>query len=123
MTLSHIVDLIIGAILVLGMAFLFGGPPVRAAECAKASYYCCQHHGRLMANGRPFNQNAMTAAHKTLPLGAVVRATSGSKSVQVTITDRGPYARGRIIDLSKAAFERLAPTSRGVIPICVTRLR
>jgi rare lipoprotein A len=121
--IRHACDLVIGVVLVLGVAFLFGGPPVRAAECAKASYYCCWHHGRPMANGRPFNQNAMTAAHRTLPLGTVVRATSGRKSVVVTITDRGPYARGRIIDLSLVAFEKLAPTSRGVIPVCVTRLR
>lgn len=128
MTLSHIVDLLIGAILVLGMAFLFGGPPVRAAECAgqagKASFYAEAHHGKTMANGRPFNMHAMTAASNTLPLGSNARVTAGKRSVGVKITDTGAFGKyGRIIDLSKASFKALAPLSRGVIPVCVTRLR
>ena len=124
MTLSHIVDLIIGAILVLGMAFLFGGPPVRAAECGKASFYAEAHHGRTMANGRPFNMNAMTAASNTLPLGSNARITAGKRSVVVKITDTGGFGKyGRIIDLSKAAFAKLASTSKGVIRVCVTRVR
>lgn len=124
MTLSHIVDLLIGAILVLGMAFLFGGPPVRAAECGKASFYAEAHHGKTMANGRPFNMHAMTAASNTLPLGSNARVTAGKRSVVVKITDRGGFAKyGRIIDLSKASFKALAPLSRGVIPVCVTRLQ
>lgn len=124
MTLSHIVDLLIGAILVLGMAFLFGGPPVRAAECGKASFYAEAHHGKTMANGRPFNMNAMTAASNTLPLGSNARVTTGKRSVVVKITDTGGFGKyGRIIDLSKAAFAKLAPTKQGIAEVCVTRLR
>jgi rare lipoprotein A len=120
----HALDLVIGAILICGMAFLFGGPPVRAAECGKASFYAEAHHGKTMANGRPFNMNAMTAASNTLPLGSNARVTAGRRSVVVKITDTGGFGKyGRIIDLSKASFKALAPLSRGVIPVCVTRLR
>jgi rare lipoprotein A len=122
--IRHACDLVIGVVLVLGMAFLFGGPPVRAAECGKASFYAEAHHGKTMANGRPFNMNAMTAASNTLPLGSNARVTAGKRSVVVKITDTGGFGKyGRIIDLSKASFRALAPLSRGVIPVCVTRLQ
>jgi len=122
--IRHACDLVIGVVLVLGMAILFGGPPVRAAECGKASFYAEAHHGKTMANGRPFNMHAMTAASNTLPLGSNARVTSGKRSVVVKITDTGGFGKyGRIIDLSKASFKALAPLSRGVIPVCVTRLR
>jgi len=120
----HALDLVIGAILICGMAFLFGGPPVRAAECGKASFYAEAHHGKTMANGRPFNMNAMTAASNSLPLGSRANVVSGKRSVEVKITDTGGFGKyGRIIDLSKAAFAKLAPTSKGVIRVCVTRVR
>jgi len=122
--IRHACDLVIGAILICGMAFLFGGPPVRAAECGKASFYAEAHHGKTMANGRPFNMHAMTAASNTLPLGSNARVTAGKRSVVVKITDTGGFGKyGRIIDLSKAAFAKLASTSKGVIRVCVTRVR
>jgi rare lipoprotein A len=120
----HAIDLILAAILICGMAFLFGGPPVRAAECGKASFYAEAHHGKTMANGRPFNMHAMTAASNTLPLGSNARVTAGQRSVVVKITDTGAFGKyGRIIDLSKAAFAKLAPTKQGIAEVCVTRLR
>lgn len=77
-----------------------------------------------MANGRPFDQNAMTAASNSLPLGSQARVTSGKRHVDVKITDTGGFAKyGRVIDLSRAAFAKLAPTSKGIIAVCVTRLR
>jgi len=122
--IRHIADLFIGAILVLGMAFLFGGPPVRAGECGRASFYAEAHQGKLMANGRPFNMRAMTTASNSHPLGSVLRVTSGKRSVVVTVTDRGGFGKyGRILDLSKAAFAKLAPTSKGVVRVCVVRVR
>jgi len=122
--IRHTCDLAIGAILVLGMAFLFGGPPVRAAECGKASFYAEAHQGKTMANGRPFNMHAMTAASNTLPLGSNARVTAGKRSVVVKITDTGGFGKyGRIIDLSKAALAKLAPTRQGIAKVCVTRLR
>lgn len=68
-----------------------------------ASWYGPGFHGRKTASGERFNQHAMTAAHKTLPFGTKVRVTYKGRSVIVRINDRGPFTRGRTIDLSKAA--------------------
>lgn len=74
-----------------------------------ASWYGPGFHGRRTASGERFNQYAMTAAHKTLPLGSLVLVTNleTNHSVVVRINDRGPYVRGRIIDLSKGAARAL----------------
>ena len=110
-------------LLICGVAFLFGAPPVRAAECGKASFYAEAHHGKTMANGQPFNMHAMTAASNSLPLGSKARVTYGKRPVVVTITDRGGFGKyGRIIDLSKGAFAKLAHTDKGLIRVCVSRL-
>ena len=112
------------AVLIVGAAALFlWAMPVRAAECGKASFYAEAHHGKTMANGRPFNMHAMTAASNSLPLGSKARVTYGKKSVVVTITDTGGFGKyGRIIDMSKGAFAKLAHTDKGVIQVCVARL-
>lgn len=90
----------------------------------KASYYGNQHHNKLTASGERFDQNALTAAHQTLPFGTRVRVTNtrNGQSVVVHINDRGPFVRGRIIDLSKAAFERIASTRAGVIRVRLERV-
>ena len=80
-----------------------------------ASWYGPGFHGRLTASGERFDQNQLTAAHKTLPLGthvAVYNPRTG-KQVVVRINDRGPYIRGRLIDLSRAAAKALGMMSRG----------
>ncbi|WP_207779239.1 septal ring lytic transglycosylase RlpA family protein [Zavarzinia aquatilis] len=81
-----------------------------------ASWYGPGFHGRRTANGEKFNQNELTAAHKTLPFNTRVRVTSVSngRSVIVTINDRGPYVRGRMIDLSAAAAKAIGLGGRGV---------
>jgi len=120
MTGENIVSLLAGAVVLCAVAFLFGAPPVHAKECGKASWYGAAHHGKLMANGRPFDMRAMTAASNSLPLGAKARVTAGKRSVVVTITDRGGFGKyGRVIDLSKGAFAALANTDIGVISVCV----
>jgi rare lipoprotein A len=75
------------------------------AESGVASWYGPRFHGKLTANGERFNTNELTAAHKTLPFGTRVRVRSlvDGKEVVVRINDRGPFIKGRIIDLSKAA--------------------
>ena len=80
-----------------------------------ASYYGAKFHGRRTASGERFDMNALTAAHKRLPFGSKVRVTnpSNGKSVVVRINDRGPYAHGRTIDLSKAAAQQIGIVSRG----------
>lgn len=90
----------------------------------KASYYGARHHGRKTASGERFDQHALTAAHRSLPFGSRVRVTNlhNDKSVVVRINDRGPYARGRIIDLSKKAAEQLDMLRAGVVPVRVQQL-
>lgn len=75
-----------------------------------ASWYGYPHHGRKMANGKRYNMYALTAAHRTLKLGTKVRVTNlnNNKSVIVIIEDRGPFVRGRIIDLSFAAKTKIS---------------
>lgn len=89
-----------------------------------ASYYGARHHGRKTASGEPFNQHALTAAHRTLPFGTKVRVTNlkNQKSVIVRINDRGPYAKGRIIDLSAQAARELNMVRAGVAPVRVEPL-
>jgi rare lipoprotein A len=81
----------------------------------KASWYGRMFHGRKTASGEKFNMNAMTAAHRTLPLASWVRVTNESnhKTVVVKINDRGPYVRGRVIDLSYAAAAVLGMRGAG----------
>jgi rare lipoprotein A len=85
-----------------------------------ASWYGPRFRGRDTASGERFNQNELTAAHRTLPLGTKATVTNlrNGKKVEVEINDRGPYARGRILDLSKAAAERLDMDS-GITPVRV----
>lgn len=84
-------------------------------EYGVASYYGTQFHGRPTASGEKYNQFALTAAHKTLPLGTVVKVTNAQnkKSVYVKINDRGPYIKGRVIDLSTKAAEMLGYRNKG----------
>ena len=85
----------------------------------QASWYGPGFHGRKTASGERFNQHALTAAHRKLPLGtrATVVNLANGKTVEVEINDRGPYARGRILDLSKAAAERLGMKHSGTAPV------
>lgn len=80
-----------------------------------ASYYGRKFHGRRTASGETFDMGAMTAAHRTLPFGSLVRVTNpaNGRSVTVRINDRGPFSRGRVIDVSRAAAEELGLIARG----------
>ncbi|MDN3645083.1 septal ring lytic transglycosylase RlpA family protein [Pontixanthobacter aestiaquae] len=90
-------------------------PETQSLGTGVASYYGKRFHGRRTANGERFNMNAMTAAHKTLPFGTKVRVTNprNGKSVVVRINDRGPFIRGRTIDLSRAAAKKVGIVQRG----------
>ena len=89
-----------------------------------ASWYGGRFHGRKTANGERYNMNAMTAAHKTLPFGTrvLVTNTRNGRSVEVRTNDCGPFVRGRIIDLSRAAASQIGVTSSGVAPVRVAVL-
>ena len=111
------------AVAVLAGATLASGTTEAAAkQCGKASWYGPKFHGRTTANGETFNQNAMTAAHKGLRFGSKVRVTNqiNGKSLTLRINDRGPFVKGRIIDVSKAAAGKLGFRTRGHAPVCVS---
>jgi rare lipoprotein A len=90
-------------------------PAVATTEVGYASWYGDPYHGRRAANGEVYDKNQMTAAHRTLPFETVVKVTSleNERSVAVRITDRGPFVKGRIIDLSLAAAQELAMVGPG----------
>jgi|SRR5579859_4784480 len=92
----------------------------------QASWYGEQHRGLLMANGQPFNPDKLTAASWFYDLGTKIVVTHDNRSVVVEITDRGPARRlaraGRTIDLSRAAFTRLADPDVGLIDITLRKL-
>ncbi len=92
-----------------------GRPGAVYVQRGQASWYGPGFHGRKTASGERFNQHDLTAAHRKLPLGtkATVINLDNGKTVEVKINDRGPYVRGRIIDLSKAAAERLGMKDAG----------
>jgi len=85
----------------------------------QATWYGKNHHGGPTASGERFDMNAMTAAHKTLPMQTRVSCTNlrNGRSVTVRINDRGPYGRGRVIDLSWAAAKQLDMIDDGVVPV------
>ena len=78
-----------------------------------ASFYG-NESGSKTASGQRFDQNAMTAAHRSLPFGTKLRVTHNGRSVVVTINDRGPFIKGRVLDLSTGAARAVGLTSRGV---------
>ncbi|MBF6627097.1 MAG: septal ring lytic transglycosylase RlpA family protein [Proteiniphilum sp.] len=82
----------------------------------KASYYAHRFHGRRMSDGAPYHKDSLTCAHRTLPFGTLleVRNPRNNKTVVVKVTDRGPYIRNRIIDLSYAAAKELGIVHMGV---------
>ena len=84
---------------------------------SKCSYYTYPFHGRKTASGERYNMYDYTAAHKTLPFGTKVKITNlkNNKSVIVRITDRGPFIKGREIDLSLVAFQAIGNTKSGVL--------
>ncbi len=96
----------------------------RFTQSGKASYYARMHHGQRTANGETHDQNALVAAHRSLPFGTRVRVTNqqNGKQVIVRINDRGPFRRGRIIDVSRAAAAQLDMLERGVVRVRIETL-
>ncbi len=92
-------------------------------ETGSASWVGARFHGRRTATGERFDRTALTAAHRTLPLGATVRVTymATGRTVTVRINDRGPWVRGRILDLSEAAAEQIGMKHAGVGRVSITR--
>ena len=95
-----------------------------AVETGRASWYGKAHQGKLTASGERFDMHALTAAHRTLPFGTMVRVKDlkSGRSVDVRINDRGPYRRDRIIDLSYEAARKLGFVSRGTTRVEIKAL-
>jgi len=89
------------------------------SQTGKASFYADKFEGLPTANGEKYKHNKLTAAHKTLPFGTIVRVTNlaNNSTVDVVINDRGPYVDGRIIDLSRSAAEKLGFINLGVTDV------
>lgn len=111
-----------GALATFSVALVTPAAPV-SAETGVASFYGRGHHGRRTASGERFDQGAMTAAHRRLPFGSRVRVVNltNGRSVTVRINDRGPFVRGRVIDVSTAAARALGFVQRGTVPVRLAR--
>ncbi len=94
-------------------------------ETGIASWYGAPYHNRRASNGEIYDMHAMTAAHRTLPLGSIVRVTcvESGESAVVRITDRGPFIEGRIIDLSQAAAQKIGLVRKGTAQVRVEVLK
>lgn len=111
--------------LLLLMAGCSALPKGVGVESGKASYYADRHQNQLTANGERYSHDRLTAAHKTLPFNTRVRVTNlnNGKNVVVRINDRGPFVRGRVIDLSKSAFSQIGSLRAGLLPVKLEVLR
>lgn len=117
------------ALLVLGLAACSPAPtgapptaPSRKPECGQASYYHRALAGEPTANGETYDPQALTAAHRALPFNTIVRVTrrDTGRAVTVRINDRGPFVEGRIIDLSRAAADKIGLAGEdGVAAVCL----
>lgn len=105
-------------VVLLGLLLSFNVIADAAVE-GIAAYYSDVFQGKKTASGELYDKNALTAAHKTLPFGTRVKVThqDNGKSVTVVINDRGPYTKGRILDLSRAAAEQIDMVKQGLAPV------
>lgn len=114
-------------LLALGGCSHFSGGTAggRVSETGKASYYADVFQNRKTANGERYRHDVLTAAHRTVPFGTRVRVTNldNGKSVVVRINDRGPFVRGRVIDLSKSAFSSIGRLSDGLLDVRIQVLK
>lgn len=104
--------------LIVMVLFVGTGCARKITETGLASYYGAGdgYNGRKTANGEIFNKNKLTAAHKTLPFGTIVKVKNlqNGKTIKVRINDRGPFVKGRIIDLSEKAAKKIDMIQQGV---------
>ena len=118
--MKHIVVLLTLMLLLAGCSALPRGTGESGyRETGQASYYADRHQNQLTANGERYSHATLTAAHKTLPFDTLVKVTNldNGKSVVVRINDRGPFVRGRVIDLSKSAFSRIGSLRAGLLRV------
>jgi rare lipoprotein A len=100
-------------------------PVDRGVQHGKGTWYGADWHGKPTASGERYDRWSMTAAHRTLPMNSIVRVTNqrNGRSVTLRINNRGPYGKGRIIDVSEAAAGKLGMKEAGVVPVTVEVLK
>ena len=101
------------AIVVVLAAF----PAAVSAESGIASHYPHSYQGRRTANGERFNPQAMTCAHKRHPFGSMLRVSKGERSITCRVTDRGPFVRGRVIDVTPAGARALGISGLAMVTV------
>jgi rare lipoprotein A len=96
-----------------------GGSKNAFTQSGQGSYYADKFNGRPTASGAPYRPGQMTAAHNTLPFGTRIKVTNvkNGRSVKVTVNDRGPHVKGRIVDVSRKAARKLDLVDAGVVPV------
>jgi rare lipoprotein A len=120
---KHVAALAVVSLVIATLSACGTAPPVRESSGYRAtglaSYYGKKFHGRRTASGERYNMNALTAAHRSLKFGSRVKVTNlkTKRSVVVRVNDRGPFVRGRIIDLSWAAAKRIGMIGDGVVRV------
>jgi len=104
-------------------SLMVNSPAYAFKQCGKASWYAGPTN--TTASGERLRHGANTAAHKSLPFGSKVRVTNkrNGRSIVVRINDRGPFIRGRVIDLTRGGASRLGFINSGVTPVCITRIK
>ena len=111
----------LGSWVLAGMALLSacGGSKNAFTQSGQGSYYADKFNGRKTASGAIYRSGKMTAAHNTLPFGTRIKVTNvkNGKSVKVTVNDRGPHVKGRIVDVSGKAANKLDLVQAGVVPV------
>ena len=109
-----------GAVALAGALFVAASSAQAAGQCGSASWYALYSQ---TASGEQMDPSELTAAHRTLPFGTKLKVTNqkNGKTVIVRINDRGPFIKGRVIDLSKAAANKLGFVSSGVTNICMAK--
>jgi rare lipoprotein A len=122
---KHVAALAVVSLVIATLSACGTASPVRESSGYRAtglaSYYGKKFHGRRTASGERYNMNALTAAHRSLKFGSRVKVTNlkTKRSVVVRVNDRGPFVRGRIIDLSWAAAKRIGMIGDGVVRVKV----
>jgi rare lipoprotein A len=107
---------------ILIVCFLSVGTVPAAATCGLASWYGAESGSRT-ANGEFFDGTSMTVAHRTLPFGTKLRVTYDGKSTVVRVNDRGPFVRGRSMDLSRAVAKKIGLLPKGVAHVCWEKIK
>lgn len=115
MSVKHIILTLIASVAITGLYEIHA----QDKATGKASYYSHRLHGRRTSDGSLYHRDSLTCAHRTLPFGTLlkVRNTQNGREVVVKVTDRGPFCKGRVVDLSYAAAEKIGILRAGVAPV------